>query len=80
MLFLTRKIGQSIMIDDEIEVKVIEINEKTAKLGFVFPPHIKVLRREIYEKIHQENKYAAESALAIHQHLESHLSNSNKDK
>ncbi len=70
MLFLTRKIGQSIIINDEIEVKLIEINGKIAKLGFIFPENTKILRQEIYEKIQQENKIAAENALAIHQHLE----------
>lgn len=80
MLFLTRKIGQSIIINDEIEVKLIEINGKTAKLGFLFPENVKVLRQEIYEKIQQENKTAADDALTIHGLLElNHSSNGKKD-
>ncbi len=80
MLFLTRKIGQSIIINDEITVTVMEINGKTAKLGFLFPENVKVLRQEIYEKIQQENKTAAEDALAIHQLLElNHPNDGKKD-
>ncbi len=59
MLFLTRKIGQSIMINDDIEISVIEVSGRTVRLGINFPKEIRVLRREIYEKIQEENRTAA---------------------
>jgi carbon storage regulator len=62
MLYITRKIGESVVINDDIYVKVIEIKGKTAKIGFVFPQDITVLREEVYERIRQENQIAAESA------------------
>ncbi len=62
MLFLTRKTGQAVIINDEIEVNVIEISGKTVKLGFKFPPTETVLRQELYEKIKQETELAANSA------------------
>lgn len=59
MLFLTRRIGQSIMINDDIEISVIEVSGRTVRLGLNFPKDIRVLRREIYEKIQEENRIAA---------------------
>lgn len=62
MLYLTRKIGESVIINDEIEVTVVNVRGKTIKLGFTFPPDCTVLRREIYERIQAENRAAAESS------------------
>lgn len=59
MLYLSRKIGESIIINNNIELQVVEIRGKTVKLGFNFPPEASVLRKEIYEKIRQENLAAA---------------------
>ena len=59
MLYLSRKIGESIVINNSIEMTVIEVRGKTVKLGFVFPPDATVLRKEIYEKIMAENMAAA---------------------
>lgn len=61
MLYLSRKIGESIVIDNTIELTVIEVRGKTVKLGFVFPPDASVLRKEIYDKIMAENMAAAGS-------------------
>jgi carbon storage regulator len=61
MLYLTRKIGDSVVIDDEIEVTVIEISGKSVKLGFEFPSDVSVLRRELYDKIQKENQAASEA-------------------
>lgn len=59
MLYLTRKIGESVVINDEIEVTVVDIRGKSIKLGFTFPETATVLRREIYERIQEENRAAA---------------------
>ena len=61
MLYLMRKIGESIIINDDIELKVVEVKGKSVKIGFVFPPTATVLRKEIYEKITAENRAAATS-------------------
>jgi len=58
MLYLTRKIGESVVINDEIEVTVIDIRGKSIKLGFTFPAHATVLRREIFERIQEEKRAA----------------------
>ena len=62
MLFLTRKIGESVVINDNIEVTVVEVRGRSIKLGFEFPPDVTVLRRELYDKIQDENRAAAGAA------------------
>ena len=64
MLYLTRKIGESVIINDDIEVTVVDIRGKSIKLGFTFPKTASVLRREIFERIQEENRAAAASAMA----------------
>lgn len=59
MLYLTRKIGESVIINDNIEVTVVDIRGKSIKLGFTFPSDATVLRREIFERIQEENRIAA---------------------
>ena len=54
MLFLTRKVGESVVINDNIELTVVEVRGKSIKLGFTFPPEAKVLRRELHERIKSE--------------------------
>ena len=61
MLYLTRKIGESVVINNTIELTVVEIRGKTTKLGFTFPPEASVLRKEIVDRIHEENLAAAGS-------------------
>jgi carbon storage regulator len=64
MLYLTRKIGESVVINDTIEVTVVEVRGKSIKLGFTFPPDVSVLRREIHERIQEENRAAATAGVS----------------
>lgn len=59
MLYLTRKVGESILINDDIEVTVVAVRGRSVKLGVTFPAGATVLRRELYEKIQRENEEAA---------------------
>lgn len=59
MLYLSRKVGESIVINNTIELTVIEVRGKAVKLGFTFPPEASVLRKEIHDKISAENRAAA---------------------
>lgn len=65
MLYLTRKIGESVIINDDIEVTVVDIRGKSIKLGFTFPADASVLRREIHERIQAENRAAAEATESL---------------
>lgn len=51
MLVVTRKRNESIMIRDDIEVKIIGIRENQVKVGITAPKEIPVHRREVYERI-----------------------------
>jgi carbon storage regulator len=70
MLYLTRKIGESVIINDDIELTVVEVRGKAVKLGFTFPPTVSVLRREIYERIQEENRAAASGSVELAQALD----------
>lgn len=59
MLYLTRKVGESVIINNTIELTVVEVRGKSAKLGFTFPADASVLRKELFERIRQENIAAA---------------------
>ena len=60
MLVLTRKLHQSIIIGDEIEVVVLEVRGEQVRLGIRAPKNVSVHRKEIYEQILEENKSSAE--------------------
>lgn len=59
MLILTRKLGESIQIGDEIKITIVEIKGRQVRLGIEAPPHTTVHREEIYWKIKEENLSAA---------------------
>lgn len=60
MLVLTRKLHQSIVIGDEIEVVVLEVRGEQVRIGIKAPKNVSVHRKEIYEQIHEENVGASE--------------------
>ena len=62
MLILARKIGESIMIGDQVEVSVVDIKGDQVKLGIKAPMQVKVYRLEVYEAIQAENRAAAAAA------------------
>lgn len=59
MLVLTRKEDESIMIGDNIEIKVLELRENQVKIGIEAPRSIPVHRKEVYLSIKAENEEAA---------------------
>ena len=63
MLVLTRKINESIMIGDNVEIIVVDIRHGQVKLGIKAPRSIAVHRSEIYEEIQRENILAVQSRL-----------------
>jgi len=64
VLVLTRKENESIMIGDDVQVKVLDLKENQVKLGIVAPREVAVHRLEVYEAIQEENAQAA-SAPAV---------------
>lgn len=62
MLVLSRKVDESIMIGDNVEITVVELRGDHVKIGIKAPRHISVHRKEIYEAIQRENFEAARVA------------------
>jgi carbon storage regulator len=55
MLVLARRLNESIMIGDDVEVVIIDIKGDQVKLGVKAPKKVTVHRKEIYQEIKQEN-------------------------
>ena len=55
MLILTRKIGESIIIGDDIVIKVVETGKNSIRIGIDAPKEVSVLRQEVFESIQQAN-------------------------
>jgi carbon storage regulator len=61
MLVLTRKLGESIAIDDHIKIVVVQIKGKQVRLGIKAPKETKIHREEVYLAIQDQNVQALES-------------------
>jgi len=62
MLILSRKTGESVVIDGRIVVKIIRTDGDTVKVGIEAPSNIPVHRQEVYEEIQRANREAATRA------------------
>jgi carbon storage regulator len=60
MLILTRKLGETIRIADEIKVTFLEIKGKQVRIGIDAPKHIAIHREEVYQMIQKQNILAAQ--------------------
>lgn len=54
MLILTRRVGESLMIGDEVNVTVLGIRGNQVRIGVDAPKDVAVHREEIYDRIQQE--------------------------
>lgn len=59
MLVLTRKLGESIVIDDHIKIRVEKIKGKQVRLGIEAPKDLKIHREEVYVAIQDQNTQSA---------------------
>ena len=60
MLLLTRRLEESLLIGNDVEIKVLSISHGQVKLGITAPAHVPVHRREIFDAIHALNRAAAD--------------------
>ncbi|MBE5903713.1 MULTISPECIES: carbon storage regulator CsrA [Pseudobutyrivibrio] len=65
MLALTRKTGDAIMINNNIEITVLEVRGDQVKIGISAPKEVSIYRKEVYLEIQKENEAATEAAQAI---------------
>jgi carbon storage regulator len=54
MLVLTRKVGEEIVINENIRVTVVAVGRSKVRLGFTTPPEVTVLREEVYARQHDQ--------------------------
>ena len=59
MLVLTRKMGEAICIGDNVELVITEITKTAVRVGIQAPKNTPVYRKEVYERILQENQEAS---------------------
>jgi len=59
MLVLSRKVGESVIIQNNIKITVLEISGNQIKLGFEAPADVLIFRQEVYERVADENKNAS---------------------
>ncbi|MNM64345.1 hypothetical protein D3C81_757370 [compost metagenome] len=67
MLVLRRKVGESVVIGNNIQVQILGIEGDQIKLGFIAPKDVQVLRQELYQEIVAENMAAKEQTGQLQQ-------------
>lgn len=65
MLILTRKLGESIQIGDDIRITFLDIKGKQLRIGIDAPKEVMVHREEVYRMIQDQNLQAAQFAMAV---------------
>ena len=73
MLVLTRKLGESIAIDDHIKIVVVQIKGKQVRLGIKAPKETKIHREEVYKAIQDQTEEASHADLASISNLSDEL-------
>ncbi|QHT63447.1 carbon storage regulator CsrA [Paenibacillus lycopersici] len=66
MLVLSRKKGQSVVLDEQIEITILEIDGETIKLGITAPQNVQIVRKELLTSVKESNKEAAEVTEDLH--------------
>jgi carbon storage regulator len=61
MLVLTRKVGERILIGEDIVIQVVDFNPGSVKLGIEAPAAVSIFRYEVYERIREENLRSSEA-------------------
>ncbi len=65
MLVLTRKVGEKLMVGDDVVISVVEVNRGSVRLGVDAPQSVSILRFEVYERIQEENLDASRTASTV---------------
>lgn len=79
MLVLTRKVGEGIIIGDNVRITIVEVRGGGVRIGIEAPAAAKIHRQEVYDRIFQENKEASQWDLADLNELSANLQQSRKE-
>jgi len=64
MLALTRKKGEALVVNNNVEITVLEIRGDQIKIGITAPKDVPIYRKEVYLQIQAENKAATDATAA----------------
>ncbi|MDM5228405.1 carbon storage regulator CsrA [Cytobacillus sp. NJ13] len=78
MLVLTRRLKESIIVGDDIEISILSIEGEQVKLGISAPKNIDIHRKEIYLSIQQENNTATKTEASAIEGLSSFFKKNKK--
>lgn len=78
MLILSRKSGETLVINNEIEVKIIEINGDKVKIGIEAPKNVKILRQELRQTMDSNKASASKMSPLKLRNMLSDIKNENK--
>ncbi|MDE7479368.1 MAG: carbon storage regulator CsrA [Lachnospiraceae bacterium] len=67
MLALSRKKGEALMINNDIEITVLDIKGEQVKIGISAPKEVPVYRKEVYIQIQEANKEASANMESMEQ-------------
>ena len=65
MLILTRRIGESLQIGDNVKLTVLSVRGNQIQLGIEAPPEVAVHREEIYERLKREREQGDDKSLSF---------------
>ena len=65
MLILSRKTGETVVIDGRIRVKVIRVEGDVVKIGIEAPPEVSIHREEVYNEIQRSKQEAAAAGQSV---------------
>ena len=62
MLALTRKKGEALMVNNNVEITILEVRGDQVKIGISAPKDVPIYRKEVYLQIQEANTMATETA------------------
>lgn len=69
MLVLTRRLNESILIGEDIEIQIVQVRgsggQAVVRIGISAPKHVTVLRKEVYDEVVTANKQAVQLQLTL---------------